>query len=158
MTVADFEAEQAEAEQAGATGPGAINFAAQKKQEVLPAVVNPDTAMTVADHDALMASRMAKGNFTEPPSYEVQMLTRDECLVTQLRTKPFVFQQYIAKFLNISEAQVVIEPPLLSTDGAPTPPPAAPAPGPAAPAPAPGPAGPAAAGAAGLGNRPWVAW
>lgn len=135
----------------------------------------PHIAITVADWEKILASRKENPNLPAPPSYEVQMLTRDECLVTQLRVKPQVFQEYIAKFLGLPVSQLVIVPPLLSTDtsppttpaapvataapGAPTTPPpptttAAPAPGPG-PAPAPGPA--LAAGKPGT-NRPWVAW
>lgn len=150
MTVASYEALKA-----GAVT-GAINFASKKADPP------PVTAMTVDAYKDMMAARKDAGNLTEPPSYEIQMLTRDPCLVTQLRVKPLVFQKYIANFLNISEKRLVIVPPLLSTDGPPTPPPGVPGPGPApAPAPvAPAPAGApvAAAGGAAGGNRPWVAW
>lgn len=138
----------------------------------------PDSPTTV---DKLAAQTAKAG--PQPPSYQVQMMTRDQCVVNQLCDEPAMFENHIAKVLGINVTQVKVYPPLIEggqcglgpapapapmgfTTPAPvnlnlpadytTPPPTTPAPttSTAAPTTTPGPTIPPPGPS---GNRPWIA-
>lgn len=156
------------------------NWTVSTPSPTAPTPTGSGAVTTVAKLDAANAGPAPP----PPPSYQVQMLTHDQCLVNQLLAQPHVFEEHIASTLGINVSQVIVYPPVVAGAAAPPPAPApGPAPGPApagvaaapatallaggagpapglspgpAPAPAPGP-GPAAAAGGATGNRPWIA-
>jgi len=76
---------------------------------------------------AIDAKKATGPNVVPPPSYQIQMLTHDQCVVNQILAQPHVFESHIAMTLGINVSQVKVIPPLVEGGTA------------AAPGPAPGP-------------------